>query len=127
MELSRNPFDARMRRWALAWVSLLRLMPKTGRTHQIRVHLADMGYPLVGDKVYGRKRANPTVKNASWFQCGLILAAGTPCGAAEPVSSSDWSSNGILRAVGRRHPEPSANSRRLTSGASKAREINFGG
>lgn len=50
-----------------SWVSLLRLMPKTGRTHQIRVHLADMGYPVVGDKVYGRKRSNPTAKNIDSF------------------------------------------------------------
>ncbi|MGH7825243.1 MAG: RluA family pseudouridine synthase [Candidatus Binatia bacterium] len=38
------------------WVSLLRLKPRTGRTHQIRVHLADLGYPLIGEKIYGRKR-----------------------------------------------------------------------
>ena len=35
------------------WVSLLRLKTRTGRTHQIRVHLADMKHPLVGDRVYG--------------------------------------------------------------------------
>lgn len=38
------------------WVSLLKLKPLTGRTHQIRVHLADMGHPLVGDRIYGHKR-----------------------------------------------------------------------
>ena len=30
----------------------------TGRTHQIRVHMKDMGYPLLGDLVYGRKDSN---------------------------------------------------------------------
>ena len=39
-----------------AAVTLLRLRPRTGRTHQLRVHLTDMGYPLVGDRVYGRHR-----------------------------------------------------------------------
>lgn len=40
-----------------SWVTLMRLRPRTGRTHQLRVHLADQGYPVVGDRVYGRKRA----------------------------------------------------------------------
>ena len=34
--------------------SLLELKPETGRTHQIRVHLAAIGHPVVGDKTYGR-------------------------------------------------------------------------
>jgi 23S rRNA pseudouridine1911/1915/1917 synthase len=39
--------------------TLVELHPKTGRTHQIRVHMAHLGYPLVGDEVYGgRKRAD---------------------------------------------------------------------
>jgi 23S rRNA pseudouridine1911/1915/1917 synthase len=41
--------------------ALIRLRLETGRTHQIRVHMADHGWPLVGDPVYGGKGRFPDV------------------------------------------------------------------
>ncbi len=45
-----------LRRYPDAGVSELSILPETGRTHQIRVHLAAAGLPVVGDVVYGRAR-----------------------------------------------------------------------
>jgi 23S rRNA pseudouridine1911/1915/1917 synthase len=49
--------------------SLVEVRLETGRTHQIRVHLSEMGHPILGDNLYGIKRqktflTNPQVKNA---------------------------------------------------------------
>jgi len=42
--------------------SLLEIHPKTGRTHQIRVHLASIGHPIAGDPLYGpKKKAGSTL------------------------------------------------------------------
>jgi 23S rRNA pseudouridine1911/1915/1917 synthase len=38
----------------VAGCSLVEARPKTGRTHQIRVHLAAIGHPIIGDKIYGK-------------------------------------------------------------------------
>jgi len=42
--------------------TLLEVVIRTGRTHQIRVHLAFIGYPVVGDQVYGPRKQELTIK-----------------------------------------------------------------
>jgi 23S rRNA pseudouridine1911/1915/1917 synthase len=48
--------------------SLLSVTLKTGRTHQIRVHLSYLGYPIIGDPVYGYKQ--------NWWKKRLSLMDG---------------------------------------------------
>ncbi|MCO6489851.1 MAG: RluA family pseudouridine synthase [Phaeodactylibacter sp.] len=50
------------------WLSLLELYPRTGRTHQLRRHLASIGHPILGDALYTPK--GPLLKSK-----GLFLAA----------------------------------------------------
>jgi 23S rRNA pseudouridine1911/1915/1917 synthase len=39
--------------------TLMECQPRTGRTHQIRVHLKHLGHPIVGDPLYGRRAGHP--------------------------------------------------------------------
>lgn len=48
-------------------LSHVQLYPKTGRTHQLRVHLASINHPIVGDQLYGKKEEN--------YKKGLFLCA----------------------------------------------------
>jgi 23S rRNA pseudouridine1911/1915/1917 synthase len=45
--------------------ALLEIRPETGRTHQIRIHMAFLGCPVAGDRVYGRRK--PTLPLARHF------------------------------------------------------------
>jgi 23S rRNA pseudouridine1911/1915/1917 synthase len=52
--------------------TLVELRPRTGRTHQIRVHMAALGHPLLGDPTYGRYRKErdrlPLAHQLAWFR-----------------------------------------------------------
>jgi 23S rRNA pseudouridine1911/1915/1917 synthase len=43
--------------------SFVQLKLETGRTHQIRVHLSELGHPIIGDSVYGANKRNTSIKN----------------------------------------------------------------
>jgi 23S rRNA pseudouridine1911/1915/1917 synthase len=51
--------------------TLLEVRPHTGRTHQVRVHLAWLGYPVVGDGVYGRRR-QPLLKERHFLHAAEL-------------------------------------------------------
>jgi len=48
---------------ARPFASLVECRLETGRTHQIRVHMTQLGHPLIGDPVYGRARTPPRPKS----------------------------------------------------------------
>jgi 23S rRNA pseudouridine1911/1915/1917 synthase len=58
--------------------SLLEVRPKTGRTHQIRVHLASIGHPIVGDPLYGPKFQPPWADRLMLHALSIAFAL-RPC------------------------------------------------
>lgn len=51
--------------------SLLELKPTTGRTHQLRVHLKQIGHPIIGDTLYGGASASRLMLHASQLEITL--------------------------------------------------------
>jgi 23S rRNA pseudouridine1911/1915/1917 synthase len=63
-------------------VSLVRCKLETGRTHQIRVHMQSIGFPLVGDSLYGKAHLAPVFPRQALQACRLGLvhpATGEEC------------------------------------------------
>ncbi|MEY4402399.1 MAG: hypothetical protein RIR91_434 [Verrucomicrobiota bacterium] len=58
-------------------LSLLKLEPRTGRTHQLRVQTADHGHPILGDRTYGDFEFNKTFGSARGFKRLFLHAFST--------------------------------------------------
>ncbi|MDR1033272.1 MAG: RluA family pseudouridine synthase [Bifidobacteriaceae bacterium] len=52
--------------------TLLKAFPKTGRTHQIRVHLASIGHAVIGDKLYGDRSAFADTLDRNWLHSAAL-------------------------------------------------------
>ena len=59
--------------------TLLRVLLHTGRTHQIRAHMAHLGHPLLGDDVYGDREFNKQYGCDKLMLCAVRLKIDT-CG-----------------------------------------------
>ena len=53
------------------WLSLVELLPHTGRTHQLRIHMANHGFPIVGDKLYG---SGPLLRGKGLFLSAVAIS-----------------------------------------------------
>lgn len=54
--------------------SLIEAKLETGRTHQIRVHMAYIGHPIVGDPVYGRRKGNLGLRTQALHAARLVFS-----------------------------------------------------
>jgi 23S rRNA pseudouridine1911/1915/1917 synthase len=54
--------------------TLVELFPRSGRQHQLRVHLASIGHPIVGDKLYGPEREAPFLEHIETGMTPELLA-----------------------------------------------------
>ncbi len=61
---------------------------ETGRTHQIRVHAAHLGHPIVGDRVYGRGRAAPAQAADAIASLERILLHARRLGFTHPITGA---------------------------------------
>jgi 23S rRNA pseudouridine1911/1915/1917 synthase len=83
---ARTRYDVRRRFGSPIALALLDCQLETGRTHQIRVHLAAIGHPVVGDVAYGRER--PTLGLQRPFLHATSLSFDHPAGSGNVTVDS---------------------------------------
>lgn len=90
--------------------TLLKIRPETGRTHQIRVHLASIGHPVIGDDIYGKLKTKDqklkTIGLSRQFLHAESVSFTSPSG--ERLTISADLPEDLERALSQLSPSPSA-------------------
>jgi RluA family pseudouridine synthase len=84
-----------------SWIEVL---PKTGRTHQVRLHCLAMGHPILGDRIYGERSETPHALHA-WRIDFRHPVSGAPVqirAAAPPYWQTKWLAGLELRPADKR-------------------------
>ncbi|MFA5360662.1 MAG: RluA family pseudouridine synthase [Candidatus Paceibacterota bacterium] len=68
--------------------TLLEVIPETGRTHQIRVHLSSIGFPVIGDKFYGKSKQSMDLNLSRHFLHAQEISFVSPKGKFLKIESS---------------------------------------
>lgn len=79
--------------------SLIEARPKTGRLHQIRLHMADMGHPVLGEEIYAHGLKLPPAPRLCLH--AAMLSFVHPTSGKRLTITSDWPAD--LKAILRRH------------------------
>jgi tRNA pseudouridine32 synthase/23S rRNA pseudouridine746 synthase len=74
--------------------SWLELRPHTGRSHQLRVHLAWLGHPILGDPLYGPARSRRAASRLRLHACGLAFEHPATGRWLELASEPPWEGTG---------------------------------
>ena len=135
VERKRMSVNSRHGREALSEVSVLARMPAadanatlvgvrplTGRTHQIRVHLASIGHPCLGDPLYGGRQTKASKGAASSARGLRVRAPGAACDGAADEPSPHRRSARVHRATARRLCRIPCSSR-CCGGSARARAL----
>ena len=72
-------------RYPVARYSLLKLLPRTGRKHQLRRHMKHILHPIVGDTKYGRNEHNRLFREK--FECHRLLLHASKISFVHPIST----------------------------------------
>lgn len=71
-------------------MAFLALAPETGRTHQLRVHCAAMGWPIAGDRIYGGDRAQAASNQLHLHAARIILPGKIMVEAPLPLAMQEF-------------------------------------